>query len=67
LGTWASNLRASYRKDELETEKIDKLNRIGFIWDLNGAVPKNKNKKASKKPEAKTKKAPPKKAAPKRN
>ncbi len=32
LGTWAKNQRVAYRNNELSTERIDKLDRVSFMW-----------------------------------
>ena len=36
LGHWVGNQRAQYKKANLDSEKIKKLNDIGFIWDVKG-------------------------------
>ena len=38
LGTWVKNHRQEYRKGQLKKQdRIDKLNSIGFVWNLTGS------------------------------
>eukprot|EP00957_Ditylum_brightwellii_P015715 1184531-Ditylum_brightwellii.AAC.1 len=34
LGKWVENQRASYKKNTLNSDRIQQLNSIGFIWDV---------------------------------
>src|SRR3990167_4624927 len=34
LGTWQSHQRGGYRNGKLEQDRIKKLEKIGFVWDL---------------------------------
>jgi hypothetical protein len=34
LGSWVSNQRKDYNKDKLSTERIQRLEAIGFVWDI---------------------------------
>lgn len=34
LGNWTANQRSRYKAGKLSGERIDKLNNLGFIWDL---------------------------------
>jgi hypothetical protein len=34
LGTWQSHQRSNYRKGILSSERIERLEKIGFIWDI---------------------------------
>ena len=33
IGAWTNNQRQAYKKGELDADKVDKLNEVGFIWD----------------------------------
>ena len=35
LGAWVAQQRVSYRKDLLDKERVQKLDKLGFIWDTN--------------------------------
>ena len=34
LGRWVSRQRVSYRAKTLSQDRIDKLNGLGFVWEL---------------------------------
>ncbi|WCK57351.1 Helicase associated domain protein (plasmid) [Aneurinibacillus sp. Ricciae_BoGa-3] len=38
LGSWAYTQRKNYRNNKLDTDKINALNEIGFVWDLDAHV-----------------------------
>ena len=42
MGTWVSNQRAKYKEGKLSQEQIDKLEGLGFLWqvgNINHEVP----------------------------
>ena len=38
LGLWASTQRSSYKKGKLSSDRIDRLEAIGFVWDAKEAA-----------------------------
>lgn len=39
LGSWVSIQRVAYKEKKLSTERITRLNRIGFVWKVRTQVP----------------------------
>jgi hypothetical protein len=35
---WVNNQRAFYRKGSLDPEYVERLNAVGFVWNLRGAT-----------------------------
>ncbi|MFT0182793.1 Helicase associated domain protein [Pseudomonas benzopyrenica] len=38
LGTWVGNQRARYRDGQMDQQRIELLNQLGFVWEMFGAA-----------------------------